>query len=581
MDALTPESESARLHALLECDVLDTAPEPAFDELTWLASRLCETPVSLISLIDEHRQWFKSRLGLDRSETPREMAFCAHAIQQSDDVMIVPDAALDPQFAENPLVVGEPHIRFYAGAPLRTSDGYAMGTLCVIDTRPRRLSGGQLDMLRALARQAAGQLDLRRTLSQLSEARRAAEDANIAKSMYLANISHEIRTPMTAIIGHSEILSDAARDLSKLDESIHTIQRSGRHLLDLINSVIDMSRIESGSFPIELEQCSLLEIIGDVAALAREQAEKKGLALVVEGDGSLPVRLATDAVRLRQILINLISNAIKFSKRGEVRLAVGACEDPGRGGADLVFTVTDEGPGMTPDQVHGLFKPFSRCDDLRNAPFEGAGLGLAISRELARVLGGDIEVDTEPGRGSAFTVSICSGADPDGPRLEGPLEERLREQSKSSRRDDESASPPSLAGSRILLVEDGLDNQRLIRTHLVKAGADVEIAANGAEALLRLSTDAGAAGAPAESTRFDLILMDMQMPVMNGYEATRTIGERGGRMPVLALTARALADDRRACLDAGCDDYLTKPILRDDLINACHRAIHEPIVRAA
>jgi signal transduction histidine kinase/ActR/RegA family two-component response regulator len=394
--------------------------------------------------------------------------------------------------------------------------------------------------------------EVRRRSEDLREAIKRAERANEAKSEFLANMSHEIRTPMNAIIGFSENL--LAPDITEAErvEAVRTIHRNGLHLLEIINDILDLSKIEAGKLTIENERAAPAEVVEDVLTLMRDRANSKGLKLAGEYVGDLPATIETDAKRLRQILINLVGNAVKFTETGGVRLRVAYLPDPVR---QLKIDVIDTGIGLTAEQVSRLFQPFEQADSSTTRRFGGTGLGLTISRRLARMLGGDIEVTSIYGTGSVFSVTLATGdlegiafapVEPNQPRAAAP----------------EPAKPAVTAvtlGGRILLVDDGPDNRKLLSVILRKAGAEVATAENGLEAV-------EAALASRATTPFDVILMDMQMPVLDGYDATRRLRDAGWSGPIIALTAHAMAGDRERCLEAGCDDYVTKPVDRKKLL---------------
>ncbi len=392
----------------------------------------------------------------------------------------------------------------------------------------------------------------------LRAAQRAADDANQAKSEFLANMSHEIRTPMTAILGFAENLLDTALSDSQRFDAIHTIRRNGDHLLGIINDVLDLSKIEAGKMSIERVRCSPCQFVEEVASLIQVRAAAKKLVFHREFIGPIPETIETDPTRLRQILINLIGNAIKFTSDGGVRLVtrlVGAGED----NAVLQFDVIDTGVGMEPKQAERLFEPFAQADASHTRKFGGTGLGLVISKRLAQALGGDVVIaDSQPGQGTCFRATVATGP------LDNVtmLSEQQIAMAAAAPHDEAARQLPSTArlDCRILLAEDGLDNQRLITFVLEKAGAAVTVAENGAIAL-----DASLA-ARDQGRPFDVILMDMQMPVMDGYEATRLLRRGDYSGPIIALTAHAMASDRQKCLDAGCDDYTTKPIDRRALV---------------
>ncbi len=380
----------------------------------------------------------------------------------------------------------------------------------------------------------------------------SAEAANLAKSQFLANMSHEIRTPMTAIIGFSEVLTARIKDPENID-ALRTIQQNGRFLLEIVNDILDLSKIESGSLDVEQIECSPWEIISDVARLMAVRTEGKDLRLEVEYDGPLPESIQSDPTRLRQILINLTGNAIKFTKSGEVRLVVRLC-DAESDNPQLQVDVIDTGIGLTETQIAKLFQPFMQADTSTTRKFGGSGLGLTISLKLAEMLGGRIEVVSTFGEGSKFTVNVSTGP-LDGVRMRNPGKANVSENPASL-----AEKTVSQLDGNVLLAEDGPDNQRLISYILRKAGAEVAVADNG-QIALELALAAQSEGKP-----FDVILMDMQMPVLDGYGATTQLRAAGYTRPIIALTAHAMSSDRKKCLDSGCDDYTTKPIDQQRLL---------------
>ena len=337
-------------------------------------------------------------------------------------------------------------------------------------------------------------------------------------------------------------------------EHAAVIKRNGEHLLGLINDILDLSKVEAGKLQIEPIRCSPVQLMADVVSLMRVRADAKQLKLEADFVGRLPETVLTDPLRLRQILVNLVGNAIKFTDQGEVRLAVRITSDNDT--PRLRFDVTDTGIGMNDEQVSKLFQPFTQVDNSSVRKFGGTGLGLCISKGMAEVLGGEIEVRSNPGKGSVFTVTINPGP-LDGIPMIQDVQEALLDRPPTT-----TAMLPSKIDlhGHILLAEDGLDNQRLIGLILRKAGADVTVVENG-----QFAVDAAMA-AQAAGNPFDLILMDMQMPVMDGYIATQQLRDRGYTAPIVALTANAMAEDAKNCLGAGCDDYATKPIDRQKFL---------------
>jgi signal transduction histidine kinase len=402
--------------------------------------------------------------------------------------------------------------------------------------------------------------ELRQLNIELAAARDQADAANRAKSCFLANMSHEIRTPLTAILGFGEALLE--RDLPEAQrfELIQIIHRNGRHLLSLIDDVLDLSKIEAGRLEITHEACNLPELLRDVYSLLGRRASDKGLQFAIEPAGPLPVTICTDPTRLRQILVNLVGNAIKFTARGSVCLRV-SCKLPDAPDADrrLQFEVVDTGIGMTPEQIAAVFQPFVQADGQTTRKFGGTGLGLTISRRLAEMLAGNITVTSQLGRGSVFRGEVAAGSlkgvqfiDPDAWGCPEPVGAAVPQ------------TPPApgqfVCPCRILLAEDGPDNQRLITYFLTRAGARVEKADDG-EVAVALALAAVADGQP-----FDVLLMDVQMPRLDGCSAARRLRARGYLRPIIALTAHVGTGDKQKCLASGCNDFLTKPIERGKLI---------------
>ncbi len=400
----------------------------------------------------------------------------------------------------------------------------------------------------------------------LLEAKVAAEAASRAKSAFVANMSHEIRTPMTAILGYADLLSQSQQNVQQRNNCVQTIRRNGQHLLSIINDILDVSKIEAGKMTVETIACSPIQLVTDVASLMRIRAKDKQLNFDVRYVGAVPETITSDPTRVRQVLMNLVGNAIKFTESGGVKVIVSMVEQKPHQPARMRFDVVDTGMGLTLKQQEQLFKPFVQADESTTRKFGGTGLGLTISKKLAEMLGGDLTVRSVAGNGSTFSLTLQTG-DLSRTRM---IETPQIEAENTANQPDFWNDSLRLSG-RVLVAEDGPDNQVLASFYLEHAGLEVSVAENG-----QLACEAALA-AVADGKPFDMILMDMQMPEMDGYAATTFLREQKYTGPIVAFTAHAMGGDREKCIACGCDDFAVKPIDPDRFMATVRKYVKEGV----
>ncbi|WP_370972199.1 ATP-binding protein [Amycolatopsis sp. cg9] len=388
------DAELARVAAVRALDLLDTPSEERFDRITRLAQHTFSVPIALVSLVELDRQWFKSCAGLDERETPRSVSFCARAIER-DDLMEIPDAHLDPRFADNPMVTGPPYIRFYAGQPLTTPSGHKAGTLCVIDREPRRLTAAERGRLRDLAHWVELEVSV-------VQARRDANRAREVREELVSLVSHELRTPLTSIHGSLELVgSGRFGELGERAARLVAIAaKNTDRLIRLSNDVLDLTRLQGGRLRLRLSDVDMAGVLESAVDSVEGAAERMGVRIERAGETG-PVR--GDADRLVQVFTNLLANAAAVAPEGTA-ITVGARDD--RTWAEV--SVRDHGPGVPPGEEERIFEPFAQA----GAPTGGAGLGLAITRGIVQAHGGTVRASAAQGGGSAFTVRLPS-AGPD------------------------------------------------------------------------------------------------------------------------------------------------------------------------
>ncbi len=441
------------------------------------------------------------------------------------------------------------------GSPIFDDDGELVGYRGIgTDITRRKRAEKELRQAKETAENATVEMaetnkQLETTIERANKMAMAAEMADQTKSEFLANMSHEIRTPLTAILGYTELMMEPEQQPDEQMKRLTIVRRNGEHLLMLINDILDISKIEAGKLVIESRRYSIPPVVSEVLSMMRVRALDKGITLSAEYAGPLPKEITSDEARLRQSLINLVGNAVKFTDTGGVKMIVSFLHEWRDGTPAVEIQVVDTGIGVSPENLDSLFEPFTQADASTSRKYGGTGLGLAITRRIAELMGGELKAESTFGEGSTFMIIVPTGDIEGVEMLEHPAEAVIQQSAGVQMSSD------ALSGKRILLAEDGEDNMRLIKAILKKAGAEVVGVENGLLAVEQ-----------AESQKFDVILMDMQMPEMDGYEATAHLRKNGYTGPIIALTAHAMASDREKCIKAGCDDHLTKPIERTKFI---------------
>lgn len=434
------------------------------------------------------------------------------------------------------------HLESYIAAPI-TIKGKKYGTVNFSSRSPKSqpFTEADVDLINLVGNWVSVALEREFVENELKQAKDYAEVANRAKSGFLANMSHEIRTPLTAILGFSESLLEEEQSKEEFDQSIESIIKAGNHLHQIINDVLDLSKIEAEQLEIESIETSLFQVISDVSDLVGTRARSKGLTFDVFYDFPIPRTFYTDPVRLKQILLNVCDNARKFTESGGITVDISYDHSA----EQMSFTVTDTGIGMTPEEMNHIFQAFTQADSSTIRQYGGTGLGLCISQQLARKLGGTLSGQSEKGKGSRFTIQVSAKVGEGVEFITSDTNSDLVYQENITKR---KILPKSLKG-KVLLAEDSIDNQQLISMYVRKTGAEITVAENGKIAVNH-----------AMSEEYDLIIMDMQMPVMGGLEATQWLRQINCNTPIVMLTANALKQDRERCIAAGANDYLTKPV---------------------
>ncbi|MBD8655970.1 response regulator [Oxalobacteraceae sp. CFBP 13730] len=525
--------EDARLAVLDSFGILDTPPERSFDDVVRLVSQLLDAPIAAVNLIARDRQWFKSEIGFGRSELPLDNSICRHAMLQQEQ-MIVPDTLEDARFNCNPLFTAEDGLRFYAGAVLRTREGVPLGTLCVLDKKPRPegLTEEQQFMLTTMAHQVMSQIELRQALTEQESLNEALRRADQRKDEFLAMLAHELRNPLAPIVSAATMLSNFELQPSMVQRAADIIARQAGHMTSLIDDLLDVSRVTRGKVELEFVELDLKDVLADAVEQVRPLIEKHGHRLVLEAMPA-PALVVGDRKRLVQVMTNLLSNAAKYTLEGgriEVRLATR--------GALIDVAIRDDGIGMSPELIASAFDLFSQGTRGLDRSQGGLGIGLALVRSLLKLHGGEVTAASDgPGCGSTFRVTL-------------PLSARSGAVMPAAGGDsaDVQGNPSAL---RIGVVDDNEDAAVTLALLLETLGHTVSVAHSARDALASLPL-----------FEPDVCLLDIGLPEMNGFELARALRAKPGtdHAILIAVTGYAQEKDRIEARAAGFHDLFAKPV---------------------
>lgn len=540
-----PHNEKERLAALRRYNIIDTLPEEEFEDIARLVAYICDVPAAHVSFIDDTRQWFKATVGFDATEVQRDTTFCQYTIMESE-MWVIPDAQKEPKLVDNPNIYDGFKVRFYAGIPLTTVDGYNIGTICAIDHVVKNINDEQKNALRILARHVMSQLELRVKNVELDKQKEIAELAIYAKDSFLANMSHEIRTPLNAIIGFTDLI--AKSDLNTTQkEYIENVQTAGENLMLIINDILDLSKIDSGQLIIEAHPFSLKNTLKHTYDLLKVKVPDD-IEFNLFLDADLPDMVMGDRGRLNQILTNLAGNAIKFTPEGDITISVKKIAESDTD-YTLRFSIKDTGIGISEDKLTTIFDRFTQAEESTTRRFGGTGLGLNIVKQLVELQNGVINVKSKPEKGSEFYFILSFGKTFTAQEIAPKAEVQQKQLKKLS----------------VLLFEDNILNQKLAKSVIDEFGFDLDIANNGEEGLEMFV-----------KKPYDLILMDLQMPIKDGYQTTEYLRcELKSDIPIIAMTAHSLVGEQQKCYDIGMNGYVPKPFKQADLLNEINRVMHK------
>jgi len=543
-EALVEQGERIRaLHEIISRP--DLSFDEQIDETLRLGCRLLGTEIGKVGRQDpEHNasEFLNTVVMTDLPAKrgivlPLDKTFCQVTFSSPESIAI--SHVSDSKYKDHP-AAGFLGMQSYIGCSINVH-GKKFGTVNFSNRTPvkKPFTETDKDLVNLMGSWISVMMERALDAKELEKSKETAEKANQAKSAFLANMSHEIRTPLTAILGYSDMLRDEDQDREDIEHEIDSIIRSGAHLQRIINDILDLSKIEAGQLVIEDLEIQPARLMHDVESIFGARAREKGLDFKVEYDFPVPRNIISDPTRLKQIIFNLCGNALKFTEQGGITVSMGYLEELKL----LKFRVADTGIGMSEEELGRLFKPFSQADSSTTRKYGGTGLGLCIARQLSQKLGGDVSVTSEKGVGTTFEFTVSVG------EIERLDMANGLEDMQVEAIDENVRIVPNTVSGHVLVVEDSPDNQDLIAKYLIKAGATVEVVDNGLMAVQKALTDP-----------YDLILMDVQMPIMDGLTATKKLRSEGYKNPIVNITANAMKEDRDKCIAAGADDYLTKPV---------------------
>ncbi|MBM9590787.1 response regulator [Leptospira sp. 201903075] len=535
-----PENETARLSALKALEILDTPEEEMFDEITRLASMICNVPISLVSLIDETRQWFKSHHGLTARETPRSLAFCSHAIL-GDDLFVVPNAKEDIRFKNNPLVDEAPNVIFYAGIPLALDDQIKLGTLCVIDNKPRELNAEQLQMLRLLGKQTIRLLQMRKAAERLEIEKLSAERATAAKRDFIAAISHDIRNPLNSLLGMSEMIRETELNPTIISYVDH-IRNAGEVILHLVNDTIELSRLEENASVLKNEWFDLHQCLHILDSFFTQETKRKKIEFKLNNEVNKNIFLHSDKRKIEKVFWNLTANAVKFTNKGSVNCSV-YLETKANDEGILHIEVSDTGPGISPEVKDRLFQKYNQFVP-EGCGISGSGLGLSIVKLSLEEMSGEVEVESKLGEGSLFKVKI-------------PVLWKLEEgkfQPAEVDANNESQLPTFSRPQRVLLADDNDLNRKVLKSYLKPLHFEITETSNGIDTERELN-----------HSSFDIAFLDIEMPGKHGTEIAKGLAGISPRPVLFACTGLCMPEEKKHILDSGFDYFMPKPYLKEEL----------------